>query len=187
VVRIYHKVDGGYLINDVQKNNSNFFVNRTGFSKILFPLIKSGLWKDYNPLTGDVLFEYQYTDNRAISNKYWINDTTFINNVFWIVDESPQYQGGIDKAMNLIYANIDYPLEAKIRHMQGTVSIGFVVLKNGQIFGMRVLNYADKSLAKEAMRVVNMTSKNWIPGKIGNENVNAFMTIPITFKLQINR
>ena len=67
VVRIYHKVDGGYLINDVQKNNSRFFVNRTGFSNTIFPLIKSGLWKDYNPLTGDILFEYQYTNIQKIS------------------------------------------------------------------------------------------------------------------------
>jgi len=86
--------------------------------------------------------------------------------------------------MDFIRNNIDYPFEARRRGIQGTVSVGFVILNNGQIIGARVLNVADKSLSKEALRVVSLTQKKWTPGKIENNSVNSFILIPVTFKLQ---
>jgi hypothetical protein len=166
------------------KTNSDLLSNWVGFSKRLFPLIRSGIWKSYNPLTGDIGFESLYKDNLLISNKYWVNDTTYINNVYVSFNEPPEYQGGESALMNLLYSNIDYPFEAKIRNIQGRVIVGFVILKNGQMMGPKVMNQTDKSLAAEALRVVNLSQNKWKPGKIGNKDVNTFIFIPVTFHLQ---
>ncbi len=184
MIRIYHKVDSGYLINDIQIANNNLFYNVTGISKLLFPLVKTGTWKRYNPVTGDIMFEDYYYDNLWISNKYWINDTTFIMNVYSQTDEHPEFQGGESALMNLIYSNIDYPFEAKRKRIQGTVSVGFVVLNTGNIIGARILNIADGLLCKEALRVINLTQKKWEPGKINDKYVNTFVILPVTFRLQ---
>jgi TonB family protein len=184
IVRTYHNVDSGYMIRDIKKTNSDFLSNWVGFSKRLFPLIRSGVWKSYNPLTGDIGFENIYRDNLLISNKYWINDTTYINNVYISFNEPPEYQGGESALMDLLYSNIDYPFEAKIRNIQGKVVVGFVILNNGQMVGLKVQNLADKSLAREAIRIVNLSENKWKPAKIGDKNVNALIYIPVTFHLQ---
>jgi hypothetical protein len=184
IIRIYHKCDSGYLINDVQTENNNLFFNRTGFSKRVFPLIRNGNWKSYNPVTGDLIFEDFYKDNLWISNIYWINDSSFIRNVYSLVEEHAGFEGGESALMDVIYSNINYPFEAKRFLIQGTVSVGLIVLANGQLNGLRVLNVADKSLSIEALRVIKMTQGKWIPARNDNKNVNSFVILPVTFRLQ---
>lgn len=86
--------------------------------------------------------------------------------------------------MSLIYSNIDYPVDAKVRNIHGKIIVGFVVLSNGQIVGVKPLNPGNKSLSQEAIRVVSLTQKKWIPAKLENKNVNCVMYFPVTFQLQ---
>lgn len=183
VIRYYHKVDSGYFIRDASDPNSRFFINQAGFSKRLFPIIKSGVWKTYFPQTGNLQFEDTYSNNQLISNKYWINDTTFIKNVFKTFDVAPHFHGGENALSDLIQDNIVYPSEAKNRGIEGSVMVGFVIMYDGRIAGARVESIVDKSLAAEALRVVSLTYKKWTPGRIEDKNVNTFVHIPIIFKL----
>ena len=187
-IRIYHRVDSGYMIHEVSKINANDkypqLYNWEGFSKTIFPLICSGIWRSYSTFTGDLNFEELNQNNRLISSKFWINDSTFIRDVFRTADSAPQFQGGNEALMSLIYSNIDYPVDAKIGHIHGKIIVEFVVLSNGQVVGAKALNSGNKSLSKEAIRVVYLTQKKWIPAKLKSKNVNSVMYLPVTFQLQ---
>jgi TonB family protein len=183
-LRTFQKVDSGYVIRDFSLNNPNSFFNWTGFSRTLFPLIRSGIWKSYNPVTGDLGFENLYDNNLLISTRYWINDTTFIKDVFMSFDEAPEFMGGEPVLMNLLYSNLNYPEESRRKGIQGRILIGIVLLKNGQIIGVKPMNSVDKLLEQEAVRVVSLTQKKWIPAKIDGKNVNSFMFIPCSFVLK---
>jgi len=183
-LRTFQRVDSGYVIRDFSLTNPNSFFNWTGFSRTLFPLIPSGIWKSYNPVTGDLGFENLYDNNLLLSTKYWINDTTFIKDVFMSFDEAPEFMGGEQALMNLLYSNLNYPEESRKRRIQGRVMVGIVLLKNGQIIGVRPMNSVDKLLEQEAVRVVSLTQKKWIPAKIDGKNVNSFMILPCSFVLK---
>lgn len=183
-LRTFHRVDSGYVIRDFSLTNPNSFFTWTGFSHTLFPLVRSGIWKSYNPVTGDLGFENLYDNNLLLSTKYWINDTTFIKDVFMSFDEAPEFMGGESALMNLLYSNLNYPEESRKRRIQGRVMVGIVLLKNGQIIGVKAMNSVDKLLEQEAVRVVSLTQKKWIPAKIDGKNVNSFMILPCSFVLK---
>jgi TonB family protein len=183
-LRTFQKVDSGYVIRDFSLNNPNFVLNWTGFSRTLFPLVRSGIWKSYNPVTGDLGFENLYDNNLLLSTKYWINDTTFIKDVFMSFDETPEFVGGEPALMSLLYSNLNYPEESRRKQIQGRIMVGIVLLKNGQIMGVKPVNSVDKLLEQEAVRVVSLTQKKWIPAKIDGKNVNSFMVISCSFVLK---
>lgn len=183
-LRTYQKVDSGYVIRDFSLTNPNSFFNWTGFSRTIFPLVRSGIWKSYNPVTGELGFENVYHNNRLLSTKYWINDTTFIKDVYMSFDETPEFMGGEQALMSLLYSNLNYPEESRRKRIQGRVMVGIVLLKNGQIIGVKPMNSVDKLLEQEAIRVVSLTQKKWTPAKIDGKNVNSFMFIPCSFVLK---
>lgn len=59
-IRIYHRVDSGYMIHDVSKVSANDkypqLYNWEGFSKTIFPFVCSGIWRAYSTFTGDLGF-----------------------------------------------------------------------------------------------------------------------------------
>lgn len=183
-LRTFQKVDSGYVIRDFSLNNPNSFFNWTGFSRTIFPLVRSGIWKSYNPVNGDLGFENVYHNNLLLSTKYWINDTTYIKDVYMSFDETPEFKGGDQALMSLLYSNLNYPEEARRKRIQGRVMVGIVLLNNGQIIGVKPMNSIDKLLEQEAVRVVSLTQKKWIPAKIDGKNVNSFMFIPCSFVLK---
>lgn len=46
-------------------------------------------------------------------------------------EQQPAFPGGLDKLLNFIYSNLQYP--ANINHVEGTVYIGFTVEKDGTL------------------------------------------------------
>lgn len=179
-VRIYQRLDTGYLIKDFIGNK----LIQIGRSKLIFPLVRTGPWKNYDQSSGRLSSENIYQDNQVIANKYWINDSTYINDTFIKVEKLPTYKGGTGAMIAFIKNNLKYPKEAKQNGIEGRVVVSFIVSSEGKVIGANVINEADPSLAKEALRIVNLMQNKWKPGKNGKENANSFMAIPITFKLQ---
>ena len=66
--------------------------------------------------------------------------------------------------------------------VQGRVTVGFVVEKDGSVTGVEVVTGADERLNAEAIRVVAASPK-WIPGKIQGKAVRTRIVLPIEFKL----
>jgi TonB family protein len=179
-IRIYHKIDSGFSIKDFIQNR----LIQTGNSKLIFPLVRSGLWKSFDQSSGKIQNESIYRDNLIITNKYWIDDSIFIKDTFRKVEIPPKYKGGSDALMSFIENNLIYPEKAKQKRIQGRVIVSGIITTEGKLVGGKILNTPDPTLADEALRVVNLLPQKWTPGKIGKENANTFIAIPITFRLQ---
>jgi len=180
ISRQINKLDSGYIIKDF--NNS--VLQDSGFSYTIFPLIKSGKWVTYNLLTKKKDSECYYRNNQEISNNYWFEGKAPINNIFTYFEIPPRYDGGDNALMRDIFSLLNYPEAALNRNIQGTVLIRFVILEDGTIKNPRVINEVNKLLAKEALRVLSLLPKKWIPGVIDNKKVKSFFAVPITFRFK---
>ncbi len=99
------------------------------------------------------------------------------------LDMAPEFPDG-GNLKNYIGRNLRYPKSAAEKGIQGTVIVGFSVMKDGSIAHVKTVHNEsfDKELETEAIRVVS-SMPNWIPGKINDQNVNTSMYVPITFRL----
>ncbi|MBQ6437149.1 MAG: TonB family protein [Bacteroidales bacterium] len=81
-----------------------------------------------------------------------------------------------------VYKYLRYPQEAVSEGIQGRVSVGFVVEKDGSVSNVEVVTGVDPLLDAEAVRVVSVSPK-WIPGKIAGRPVRTRLVLPIEFRL----
>ena len=96
-------------------------------------------------------------------------------------EKQPYYVYGTDSLINYIYSELEYPQEAKLNNLEGTVVLSFIVEPNGFVSNLKV----EKSLAggcqEEAIRVVGATK--WIPAQANKKRVRYRMTYSVVFKL----
>jgi len=99
-------------------------------------------------------------------------------------DVLPEFPGGKAKMMTYIADSIHYPFVAQRLKTQGKVFVQFLVDKKGKISDARVIRRADYFLDREALRVVN-SMPNWTPGSKCGEKLNVYVTLPVSFKLEV--
>lgn len=99
-----------------------------------------------------------------------------------IPDVPAQFLGGEVELMRFLRDKIKYPVVAAEAGIEGKTIIRFVVSKDGSISNVEVLRGADPSLDKEAVRVVK-SMPPWVPAMKDGKKVNAYFTLPVTFKL----
>lgn len=115
---------------------------------------------------------------------------------FAVVEDKPIFPGcesESDKAakelcfnrsiLKHIRKNFQYPEVAKELGIQGRVFVSFVIGKSGAISDVNILRGVDKSLDKEASRIVKKLPK-MTPAKQRGKPVKVSFMLPITFKLQ---
>lgn len=95
------------------------------------------------------------------------------------VDEMPKFEGGNIKLQKIIDQNIQWP---KNFDGQGQVLTSFVVTKNGNIDRVKIEKKLCNECDEEAIRLVKLLTK-WNPGKIGSQNVDVIIYLPIKFKI----
>ncbi|MDO4770720.1 energy transducer TonB [Porphyromonas sp.] len=103
--------------------------------------------------------------------------------VFDFLEEMPEFPGGEVEMMKFLQKNVVYPTIAQENGIQGRVSVGFVVEKDGSVSDVKVLRGVDPSLDKEAVRVVKSMPK-WKPGMQTGKPVRCRFTIPVNFRLR---
>ena len=86
--------------------------------------------------------------------------------------------------MKFIRDNVEYPEFEKEAGIQGKVTVGFVVEKDGSVTNVEVAKgpKGGKNLNKEALRVVKMMP-NWAPGKQSGRAVRVKFYLPVKFSL----
>ncbi len=100
---------------------------------------------------------------------------------FHFVDIMPQFPGGQRALSSFLSNNLKYPTSASQSQIEGTVLIGFVVDKNGNIKNIKILKSLHYACDEEAIRVLK-SMPQWIPGKHHGENVSVNYRIPIVYK-----
>ena len=114
-----------------------------------------------------------------ISNKP-IKDS---DDIYFSAEQVAYYPGGDVALMQYIASAIQYPVEAQEEGVQGRVIIQFVVEKDGSIGEVKVVRGRHPALDAEAVRVVKNIPEKFIPGKVKDEVVRYWFTLPINFKL----
>ena len=102
--------------------------------------------------------------------------------VFTVVQEQPEFRGGYDSMMTFLRQNLRYPQEARIKGLEGTVYVSFIVETDGSVTNAFIIRGIEESVDAEAKRVVEMFPP-WIPGKQNNQSVRVRFVIPIKFKI----
>jgi protein TonB len=96
----------------------------------------------------------------------------------WIDNEA-----SFDSWIPFLAKELKYPSICQEMGIQGKVYVKFIVEKDGSITDAKVANKIDKHLAKEALRVVNLSPK-WKPGTLKGEYVRSYKTVVINFTLE---
>ena len=81
-----------------------------------------------------------------------------------------------------VYKYLRYPREAVSEGVQGCVTVGFIVEKDGSVSSAEVVSGVDERLDAEAIRIVSASPK-WIAGKIQGKAVRTRIVVPIEFRL----
>ncbi|MBD1365632.1 TonB family protein [Mucilaginibacter sp. ZT4R22] len=123
-------------------------------------------------------------ESKAASVKVGQTDlsTGLTEAIFTEVEQQPGFPGGNQACATYLRTNIKYPAEARKNKIQGRVITSFVVMKDGSIGDVKVLNGIGYGADEEAVRVIKNMPK-WYPGMQNGRPVNVKYTLPIAFTL----
>ncbi len=130
----------------------------------------------------------QQQDNKTDTIKETVDEQQPINlngddeNALRIVEELPEYPGGMVEFVKWLTKTLKYPEDALLRNQQGKVMISFIVEKDGEITGLKVIKSAGQLFDNEALRVARLMPK-WKPGKSDGQLCRTMMVIPIVFDI----
>lgn len=98
------------------------------------------------------------------------------------VEEEPSFPGGESALRDFISKNLRYPKFAKEKGTHGSVGVSFIVEKDGSLTDFVIIQSADPSLDKEAIRVFQSMPK-WNPGKRDGQFVTVIKGMSVSFDL----
>jgi protein TonB len=115
---------------------------------------------------------------------------------FMAVEQKPYYKDCEDvldpvaemqcthiKVLRMVSSSARYPNRPKEMGIEGTVVVGFVINKKGEVTDLEVLESVHPDLDKEAVRAVS-NLPNFIPGSQQGRNVSVSYRIPVTFRMK---
>jgi TonB family protein len=102
------------------------------------------------------------------------------NEIFQI----PEFDGGIPAIYKFLSQHLKYPKKAQRAGISGKVVAKFVIEKDGSVVDVSLVKPVEPSLDGEAIRVIKLTSKHWIPGRNRAIPVRVFFTLPVNFSLE---
>lgn len=101
--------------------------------------------------------------------------------LYTVVEQMPSFSGGEDSLMRYLSDHVEYPAEAKAKHISGTVVVQFIVGTDGNIRNVTTVGpYKGGGLETEAIAVVKGMPE-WIPGRQDGKAVAVQYNLPIRF------
>lgn len=102
--------------------------------------------------------------------------------IFNFADQMPEFPGGMAAWSKFLNKNLTYPAAARETGVQGRVTVSFIVEKDGEITGLKLLGGIGAGCDEEALRVIRK-SPFWKPGYQNGKAVRVAYVIPIVFRL----
>lgn len=94
-----------------------------------------------------------------------------------------EYKGGQSQLMMDLSKSIVYPQEAMHQDIQGRVVVRFQINPDGSVSDCEVVRSPNPILNEAAIKAVEATSGNWIPGENDGKPVASVFNLPVTFSL----
>ena len=101
------------------------------------------------------------------------------------IERMPEYPGGDEARLKFLRDSLVYPIDARLKGIQGRVYVTFVIERDGSISEVKVLKGIGYGCDEEAIRVVK-SMPNWIPGIEEGKPVRVQFNMPLLFKLNNN-
>jgi TonB family protein len=98
------------------------------------------------------------------------------------VDVLPQFPGGKLALGKFIDTEMQYPPKALQKGVQGRAIVQFLVKADGSIDNVSLLSSVNRSLDREAIRLVRAMPR-WTPGQSNGKAVGVYIALAVTFKL----
>lgn len=130
-------------------------------------------------LIGIAFPTFVYAQEKQNANAVVGSDAEYSFEQLEVKPEFPDGNAGLGKYLS---ENIKYPKKALKKNISGKVFVQFIIDKTGKVIDVTVPRGVDKSLDKEAVRVVK-SMPNWKPGMKDGVPVKVKYTIPIVFKI----
>lgn len=99
------------------------------------------------------------------------------------VDKEASFPGGVKEWVRYLQKNLRYPEEAIESGTGGSITVQFIVDREGNISEVKALTDPGYGLAEEAVRIIKRGPK-WIPAEQGGRKVKYRHHQRITFELQ---
>lgn len=150
--------------------------------KVIADLIKTVT----NDTKIDTSFDFaEFDDDAEVIQTVDIKEEEVADDEIYLNAEvMPSFQGGdLMTFRNWVQSRVRYPQIANENGIQGTVTLSFVVEKDGRLTDIQVLRTPDRSLSDEAIRVLSQSPK-WSPGKQNDQAVRIKYTLPVVFRIQ---
>ncbi|MDX9773595.1 MAG: M56 family metallopeptidase [Bacteroidales bacterium] len=105
--------------------------------------------------------------------------------VFTVVEVMPVFMNDTThgELFKWVSENLDYPMEAKEKGIQGKVAVKFIIDEQGNVTSPEVVESADPLLDAAALELIAKCPQ-WSPGTQRGKPVKVYMTLPVTFKLK---
>ena len=89
--------------------------------------------------------------------------------------------------MKFLAENLQYPLLAMQRGVEGKIIIEFIIEKNGSVSNVKCIKGIGGGCDEEGERIVGLTNGMWSAGKNDGKPVRLRMMQPIIFKLSTKK
>jgi len=161
-------------------DHQNDQVKRSGYTRSKIPLVFHGEVVEYYA-NGNKKSVSVYEINELISNKNWKeNGEKYIDNIFYSVEREPRFLRGT-KALHDHVLKTFRESEVDLLQMEGRLVVGFVVMENGDIEGLRIENGLGLEMNNLALTAFHTLKGEWQPARLNGENVRFYQQFPINF------
>ncbi len=177
VTRRYEEAGNGIIRFSEVRNNQ---LVRKGLAINRLPLLLHGEVTEYYG-NGKIRSRSQYNRNELISNENWLeNGDKYIDSIFYNVHEEPAISGGsfiLNQHVRqaLTESGLDFS------SVSGNLVLGFVVMENGKIDGIRVIQGLGEQINGIAVQALQTLNGKWKPARLSGRNVRYFQLLPINF------
>jgi hypothetical protein len=174
--------DGSYRFGDWQNGD----LVREGRASELIPLTLEGSVTEYFD-NGAIRSESFYRENQLVWNRNWReNGEKYIDSLFYSVDIWPQYKDG-EIAMKSHMNHYILSSRYYSKELNGTVLLGFVIMENGEMSGVELVNKSMLEIAEVVKESLQTLPGKWQPAILENRPVRCYMTFPVNFKVRENK
>lgn len=92
------------------------------------------------------------------------------------------FAGGAEQLARYFSENLNYPQEAAVRHVEGTVAVAFTIDSAGVVRDAKVRSGIGHGCDEEALRLVQAMPK-WGPALLDDHPIASGATVKIDFRL----
>lgn len=199
-IQYFHKVDAGFLITEIgyqelypKKGKSNLLYpiilnyKQSGFSKLLYPQIKDGVWIKYNSISNNKISEENYLNNELITNKNWDEDgKEYFSDLGLKSDVDAGYENlSITEIGNLLSEKANYPVDLILQGISGTVVFQWIIMEDGSINGIKIIKSSgNKTINDEAFNVLRRLTGKWKPAVKRGKPIRTVVVKSLRFTLK---